>query len=97
VITDAVTLDKRDEVLRREACERRLGEIRIGREKIVRARQDVGEVAAASAGDGYLLSDALIMLKDERAAPTLARFDSAKEPGSAPANNYDIPLNHFGF
>ena len=56
VLGDAVALDQRDEVALRVAAQRRDAEVRIGRDEVLRAGVEVGEVAAPAAGDADLLA-----------------------------------------
>ncbi len=65
---DAVLFDEGDDVGGGVAGERGFGEVRVGGEKVFGAGVDVGEVAAASAGDEDLLADALGVVEDEDAA-----------------------------
>jgi len=89
--------DEGDEVGWSVASERRLDEMRVGREKIVRARMQVGEIAAASAGDQDLLADAVGTFQHEDAAPALARFYGAHQARCARSeNNYVVILIHAG-
>ncbi len=80
---DAVLFDKGEEVGGRVAGERGLGEVGILGEEIFRAAVDVGEVAAASAGDEDLLAGARGALKNGYAAAAAAGFDGAHESGGA--------------
>ena len=51
VIGDAMPLDQRDEVVLGVAVERRLVEMRIGRDEPLRFAIEIGEVAASASGD----------------------------------------------
>ncbi len=59
VVRDAVALDQGDKILRPVARQRRTAEIRLRGEIIFRPGVEVGEVAAAAAGDEDFLADAL--------------------------------------
>ena len=80
---DAVLFDQREEVLRGEAGERGLGEMRVGGEEVFRRGVAVGEVAAAAAGDEDLLAGAVGVVEHEHAAAAAAGFDGAHEAGGA--------------
>src|SRR3954463_235648 len=77
VIRNLVLLNQRDEVSRLVTCQRRFGEVRIGREEVFGAAMNVGEVAASAAGDQYLFSDALRALNQGDTSAALPRFDGA--------------------
>src|SRR5580658_11380667 len=78
------------EVGRCIASQRRLGEVRIGGKKILRAGVEVGEIAAAAAGDQNLLADAIRAFQYQHTAATLAGFDGTHQPGSAGSENDDV-------
>ncbi len=67
VVRDAVLLDQGDDVGGREAGEGGFGEVRVRGEEVFGAGVDVGEVAAAAAGDEDLLADAVGVIEDEDA------------------------------
>jgi hypothetical protein len=68
------------------------GEVRVGGEEILRLTMDVGEVAAASAGDEDFLADAVGMLENGDAAATLGGFDGTEEAGCAGPDYQDVVL-----
>jgi len=89
---DAVLLDQGEEVGGRVASERGLREVRIFGEEIFRAAVDVGEVAAASAGDEDLLAGARGAFEDGDAVSTAASFDGAHETGGTCSENEGVEL-----
>ena len=83
VIGDAMALDQRDEIMLRVAVERRLVEMRIGREEPVRRAMQVGEVAAPAARDQDFRADLVGMIEQQDLAAALARGERAHQPGRA--------------
>ena len=77
VVGDAMLFDEGEEVRGGVAGQGGLGKVGIGGEEILRLAMDVGEIAAASAGDEDFLADAVGVLQDRDAAAALARFDGA--------------------
>ena len=61
----------------------RIGEVRVGGEEVFGARVEVGEVAAAAAGDEDLFADAIGMIENEDAAAALAGHDGSHQSGCA--------------
>ena len=92
VIRNVIFLDKCYEIGRCTAGENRLAEMRIGREKIFGLAMQIGEIAAASAGDKDLLGDAVSTLKNGDAPAAFASFDGAQEAGGTGAENDDIKV-----
>jgi hypothetical protein len=90
VVGDAVLLDQRDKVMRGEAGEGGPGEVGVGREEVLRRGVDVGEVAAAAAGDEDLFAGAVGVLQDEDAAATAACLDGAHEASGSGSQDEDI-------
>ena len=70
---DAVALDERDEIARRVARERGAAEVGILRQEVRRVGVQVGEVAAAAAGDADLLAERSVVLDEQHAAAALPR------------------------
>ncbi len=66
------------------------GEVRIGGKKIFRRGVQVGEIAAAAAGDQDFLADSIGALQDQRTPPALAGFDGTHQSGSASPKNDDV-------
>ncbi len=83
-------LDQCDEVARCVAGERRAGEVWVGGEKPVGCAVEVGEVAAATAGDEDLFADAIGMIENEDAAATLTRSDGGHQTCCSGAEHQDI-------
>ncbi len=90
VVGDAMFFDEGEEISRRVAGQSGFGEVGIGREEILRLTMDVGEVAAASAGDEDFLADAVGVFEDGDATAELARFDGAQQAGCAAADDQDV-------
>ena len=89
--------DQRDEIRGRVAGQRRLGEMRIGREEILGLAVEVGEVAAAAAGDENLLAQAVGVFEHGDAASALAGLDGAHQARCAAAENQCVEvMGHVG-
>ena len=82
--------DEANEVGRSIAGERRLGEVGVGRKKIFRAGVQVGEIAAAAAGDQDFLADSIGAFEHQDAPSALAGFDGTHQAGSACSENDDV-------
>ena len=80
-------LDQRDEIVLRVAVERRLVEMRIGRDEPVRRAIEIGEVAAPAAGDQDLRAGLVEMVEQQHLEPALARGQRAHQPGGAGADH----------
>ena len=89
-----MALHQRDEIPLRVARQRRLAEVRIGREKIFRRDVEVGEIAAAAAGNENFFADAIAVFDDDNAPATLARLDGAHQPRGAAADDRYVEVNH---
>jgi hypothetical protein len=87
VIGDAMPLDQRDEVVLRVTVERRLVEMRIGRDEPVRLAVEVGEVAAPAAGDEDFRARLVEMIEQQHFEPALSRGECAHQPGGAGADH----------
>ena len=85
---------QRDKIPLSVARQRRLAEVRIGREKIFRRDVEVGEVAAPAAGDENFFADAIAMFDDQHAPAALARLDGAHQARGACADHNHVELNH---
>jgi len=90
VVSDAMTLNQGNEVRRRVAGERRFGKMPIGGEEVVRASVNIGEIAAASAGDEDLPARPIGTLEHGDAPAAAASFDSSHEASSAGAEDDDV-------
>src|SRR6516162_3127918 len=97
VIRNFVLLDQRDEILWGIARKRRLAEMRIGGEKILRVAREVGEVAAPTARDQDLLSDLLSPLQHHDAPAAFSGLDRAHQPGRSRAQHDRVKImSHVG-
>ena len=93
VILNAVLFDEGDEVLWREASKRGFGEVRVGAEEVFGFGADVGEVAAAAAGDEDLFAGAVGVVEEEDAAASFAGFDGGHQAGGACAEDHYVKLH----
>ena len=92
---DAVFFDKGDEIARRITGERGFGEMRIGGEIILWPGVDIGEVAAAAAGDADLFARRFRMVENDDGAAALAGADGAHHAsGARPQNQHVTFLCH---
>ena len=66
--------------------------VRILGDEIFRLAMNIGEVAAATTGNEYLLTDALSALQHRDPASALAGFDGAHQAGRACAQNNHIEI-----
>ena len=94
VIGNAMFFHQRNEVRRRVLRQRRLREVRIRGEEMLRPRIDVGEIAAPAAGDQDFLAGPIGTLDQRDAPPALASLDGAHEPRSPSAKNKNIEFLH---
>jgi hypothetical protein len=90
VVGDAVFFDEGDDVGGGVAGEGGLGEVGIGGEEVLCAAVDVGEVAAASAGDEDLFAGFFGVVEEEDAASAASSLDGAHEAGGSGAEDYYI-------
>src|SRR5271169_5266601 len=72
------------------SCQGGFREVGIRGIEVFRPAMEVGEIAAASAGDKNLFANAVGALQDGDAAAALARFDRAHQPSGSGAQNYGI-------
>jgi hypothetical protein len=82
--------DECDEIARRVAGERRANEVRISGDESVGGAVEIGKVAAATAGDEYLLADAIGMIENYDATAALTSGDSRHEAGCPSTEHQDI-------
>jgi len=94
VIGYAVLFHQRDKIKGRVAGQRRLAEMRIGRDIVVGGRINVGEVTAPAAGDAYLLADPLVMFQQQNLASATPGLDCAEKTRRPAPYDYDIPFLH---
>jgi hypothetical protein len=90
VIRDPVVLHEPNEIGGRVARQRRFCEVGIGGEEIIGPRVQIGEVAAASAGDKDLLSWPLRALKHGDTTPPASSFDCSHEAGRSSAEDEGV-------
>ncbi|KAG1392513.1 hypothetical protein G6F59_014581 [Rhizopus arrhizus] len=90
VVGDAVLADQLDEMPGRVAGQRRLAEVRVGRQEVGRGGAGVGEVAAATARHQDLLADLVGMVDHLHLAAALAGGDRSHQPGRAGADDHYI-------
>ena len=64
----------------------------VGGEELIRLAVEIGEVAAASAGDEDFFSDFVGVFKEEHAAAAFTGFDRAKKPGGTGTENNDVEI-----
>src|ERR1700675_2066870 len=96
VIGNPVYLDQGNKVSGRVTRQRRLREMRIGRNKIFWPAIQVGEIVPAAARNQDLLADVLGALKHQHAATPLTCFDGAHQPGRARAQHDRVELVSHG-
>src|SRR5690242_18457461 len=73
VIADAMPLDHRDKVAFGVAAQRRPAKIRVSGEKALGCDLEIGEIAAAAAGDQNFFSRIRVMFEQQDAPPTPPR------------------------
>ena len=73
VIGDAMALHQRDEIGLRVAAQRRPAEVRVARQKAIRRAVQIGEIAAAAAGDQDLGADPVGMVEQQDLARRAGR------------------------
>ena len=93
VVWDAVFFDQSDEVLRRVACKRGLGEVGVGGEEVFSAGVQISEVTAATARDENLLAGTFRVFEDEGAATAAAGLNGAHQAGGASSENEDVDFD----
>ena len=87
---DAVAFDEGDEVRGRVAAQRRLGEVRVGRDEAIGRGVEVGEVAPPAARDEDLPARRFGVLDHQHAASALAGLARAHQAGRAGAEDDDV-------
>ncbi len=90
VVGDAMFFDEAHEVGGSVAGERRFGEMRIGGKEILRAAVQVGEIAAAAAGDQDFLADSIGAFEHQNTPAALAGFNGTHQAGRAGSENDDV-------
>ena len=79
--------DESKEIGGSEAGKRGFGEVRIGRNKVFRLGVNVGEIAAATAGDEDFFANTVRVLEDSDAPAALPCLNGAKEACGAGAED----------
>jgi hypothetical protein len=92
VVGDAVFFYQCQKILGRVAGQRAAAEVRILRHEVLPAGVDVGEVAAAAAGDADLLGQLGRMVDQHHALAALGRHGRAHHAGRARADYRHIVL-----
>src|SRR5690606_22037222 len=87
---DSVALHQGQEILRREAAQRRFGEVRVGGNEPVGRGMDVGEVAAPAARDQDLLARRVGAVEHQHAQAARARLRRAHQPGRPGSQHYRV-------
>src|ERR1035441_1581635 len=77
-------------MLRARPRQRRLAEVRISGEKVVRPAMQIGEIATPAAGNEDLLANAIGVLQHGDPAATLAGFEGTHQSGCAAAENNHV-------
>ena len=93
VVLDAMLFDEGDEVFWREASEGGFGKVRVRAEEVFGFGADVGEVAAAAAGDEDFFAGAVGVVEEEDAAASFAGFDGCHQAGGACAEDHYVKLH----
>jgi hypothetical protein len=92
VIGDFVFFDEGDEIGGGVSGQGGFGEVGILREEIFRLAINIGEVAAASAGDEDFFADFFGVFQEEDATVALAGLDGAEEAGGAGTEDDDVEV-----
>src|SRR5258708_9983279 len=79
VVSNLVLFDKSDEVRRCISRQGGLGKVRIGRDEVFRLPMNIGEIAAAAAGDQDFLAQSVGAFNDRHAPATFSGFCGAEE------------------
>src|SRR4029077_20527668 len=90
VIGNGVLFDKAHDVGRSVAGERRLGEVPIGRKKVLWAGMKIRKIATAAAGDQDFFADAIRAFQHQDTPAPLPRFNGTHQASSACAENDDV-------
>lgn len=90
VVGNVVLFDEREKIAGRVASQGGLGEMGVRGKEVFWVGVEVGEIAAASAGDEDFLSDAVCMFEDSDAASAFACFESTEQPGGAGTQDQNV-------
>ena len=82
--------NKAHEIGRSIAGKRRLGEMSIGRKKVLRASVQVSEIATAAAGDEDLFADSIRAFEYQDMPAPLSGFNGTHQASSAGSENDDV-------
>ena len=94
---DAVLFDQGDEIVLGVARQRRLAEMRVGRDKRLGPAQKVGEIAAPAARDQDLLADLVGVIQQQHPPSALAGAHGADQAGRTGTDHRDVKgLGHAG-
>jgi hypothetical protein len=92
VVRNAMFFNQRDEIDRRVTGEGGFRKMFVCGDEVLRPAMEVGEIAAASAGDQDFLADAFGALQHRDAAAAFAGFDGAEQAGGAGTKNQSVKL-----
>ncbi len=87
---DTMFFDQSDEITRCVTGKCGFGEMRVGGEIVLRPGMDVGEIAAAAAGDTDFLARRLGVVEDDDGAAALTGADGAHHAGSPRPQNQHV-------
>jgi len=90
VVGDAMLFEECKKIGGRVTREGGFCEVGIGGQEIFRGGMEIGEVAAASAGDEDFFADTIGEFDDGDAAAAFASFRGAEKTGSAGAKDEDV-------
>ena len=90
VVGNAVLVDEGDEVGGGVAAEGGLGEVGVVGEEVLGAGVEVGEVAAAAAGDEDFLAGFVGVVDEEDAGVAATGLDGAQEAGGSGSEDDDV-------
>ena len=93
VVRNSMLLHQGHKVIRREPCEGRFAEMRVGGQIILGAGMDVREIASASPRNEDLLAEPLRMLQDQNRAAAFARLQGTHQAGSPGTYDDDVILH----
>src|SRR5260370_41545815 len=87
---NAMLFNKAHEVGRSVAGKRGLGEVSIGRTKVLRTAVQVSEITTAAAGDEDFFADSIRAFEYEDMPAPLSGFDGTHQASSAGSENDDV-------
>jgi hypothetical protein len=92
MVRNAVLFDQCDEVRGRVPGQRGFREVFVRGNEIFWRAMNIGEIAAAAAGDENFLPDAIGMFKHRDAPPAFAGLNRAEESLCTPAKNQSVKV-----